>query len=104
MNWKYPCRKAKRLSILAAAFFTAGALIPMGSASSLFGAGEAHAVGFMQALVKSTLVIASAGGGKTTEHDGSSSDSAPAPASAATEKSPVQHLDPDGPQADGKGL
>ncbi|WP_346908080.1 hypothetical protein [uncultured Roseibium sp.] len=100
----HPCRKVKHLSILAAGFFAAGALTPMGSASGLFGAGNAKAVGFMQALVKSTLTQAAAGGGKTVDQSGSSAADEPDSVSATTETSPVRNLDPDVPQIDGTGL
>jgi len=104
MTRMHPCRQAKRLSVLTAVFFAAGALMPVSSASNVVGSGEAQAVGFMQALVKSTLVIASAGGGKTVERDGASADDDVAPVPAATEKPPVKHLEPEFPRADGKGL
>jgi hypothetical protein len=104
MTRMYPCRKVKRLSILAAVFFAAGALIPVNSASGVFGADEARAVGILQALVKSSLVQAAAGGGKTGDHSGSDADTDPAPVSAATEKSAAQDLDPEDPQIDRTGL
>ncbi len=99
-----PCRKAGRLSILAALFFTAGALTPVGTSSGVFGAGEARAVGILQALVKSTLIQAAAGGGKTVDHSGSSADNDSEPASATEESLPGRDLETDVPQIDGTGL
>lgn len=104
MTSKYPCRKVKQLSILAAVFFTGGALIPAGSGWGMYGAGEAHAVGIMQSLLKGTLVIASAGGGKTADQGDTSTEGDTATMSTATDQSPTQPVEPEVPRTDSNGL
>ena len=65
----------------------------MGTSSGVFGAGKARAVGILQALVKSTLIQAAAGGGKTVDHSGSSADNDSEPASATEESLPGRDLE-----------